>query len=191
VQMRLIILMVCLLASPVYGEDKEVAVPVLTPEELPNYQFERELKENPVSIQDLSVGQQFVLDTQRREMKDLITRRLGILNFRQHIDDLKTIQQLVDRRVIKPREVREWQAVGVVFGDILANEFGLHWISYEDNLGLSKALRWQETDNYVFPVTMFSRRIQFKQKIDAAAMFEKIRQEVIAFKEYERRNLRI
>ena len=189
--MRLIILMVCLLASPVYGEDKEVAVPVLTPEELPNYQFERELKENPVIIQDLSIGQQFVLDTQRREMKDLITRRLGILNFRQHIDDLKTIQQLVDRRVIKPREVREWQAVGVVFGDILANEFDLHWISYEDNLGLSKALRWQETDNYVFPVTMFSRRIQFKQKIDAAAMFEKIRQEVIAFKEYERRNLRI
>ena len=189
--MRLIILMVCVLAAPLYGEDEEVAVPVLTPEELPNYQFERELEENPVIIQDLSVGQEFILDAHRQEMKDLITRRLGILKFRQDIDDLKTIQQLVDRRVIKPSEVREWQAVGVVFGDILANEFGLHWISYEDDLGLSKALRWEKTDNYVFPVTMFSRRVQFKQKIDAAAMFEKIRQEVIAFKEYERRNLRI
>ncbi len=189
--MRLIILMACFLATLVHGEDKEVAVPVLTPEELPNYQFERELEENPVIIQDLSVGQQFILDTHRQEMTDLITRRLGILKLRQDIDDLKTIQQLVDRRVIKPSEVREWQAMGVVFGDILANEFGLHWISYEDDLGLSKALRWEKTDNYVFPVTMFSRRVQFKQKIDAAAMFEKIRQEVTAFKEYERRNLRI
>jgi len=189
--MRLIILILCLLASPVYGEDKEVAVPVFTPEELPDYQFERELKENPVIIQELSVGQEFILDAHRREMKDLITRRLGILKFKQDIDDLKTIQRLVDRGVIEQREVREWQAVGVVFGDILVNEFGLHWISYEDDLGLSKALRWEKTDNYVFPVTMFSRRVQFKQKIDAAAMFEKIRQEVIAFKEYERRNLRI
>ena len=189
--MRLIILLVCLLASAVYGEDKEVTVPVLTPEELLDYQFDHELKENPVIIQDLSLGQQFILDAQRQEMKDLITRRLGILHLNQNIDDLKTIKQLVDRRFIEQRNIEEWQGLGVVFGEILVKEFGLHWISYRDNLGLSKALRWKETDNYVFPVTMFSKRVQFKQEIDAGALFEKIRQEVMAFKEYERRNLRI
>ena len=189
--MRLKILMVCLLSSAAYGEDKGGTVPELTPEELPGYQFERRLKEDPVVIQDLSLGQQFILDAQRQEMKDLISRRLGILNVSQSINDLKTIQQLVDRRIIQQQDVREWQALGVLFGDILVKEFGLHWISYKDNLGSSKALRWRKTENYVFPVTMFSRRAQFKQKIDAVALFEKIEQEVIAFKEYERRNLRI
>lgn len=189
--MRLILLVVCLLTSVAYGGEAEIATSVLTPEELPSYQFERRLKENPVVIEDLSLGQQFILDAQRQEMKDLISRRLGIVTMRQDTRDLKTIQQLVDRRVIQRSDVREWQALGVLFGDILVKEFGLHWISYKDYRGLSKALRWKKTENYVFPMTMFSRRVQFKQKINAVVMFEKIKQEVIAFKEYERRSLRI
>jgi Domain of unknown function (DUF3806) len=187
--MRVIALLVCLLLPAAYGEDEKTSVPTLTPEELSGYQFENKAGEDPVTVEDLSVGQTFFLDTQRREVKDLITRRLGILGFGQEIDDLKTIQQLVDRRLIKPKDVGEWQALGVVFGDILAKELDLHWISYEDDLGLSKALRWKKTENYVFPVTMFSRRVQFKEEIDAVSLFEKIRQEVAAFKAYERRNL--
>ena len=115
----------------------------------------------------------------------------GIVNVRQSVNDLRTIQQLVDRKIIQRHEVGEWQALGILFGDILVNEYGLHWVSYRDRLGTSKALRWKKTENYVFPVTMFSRRVQFKEKIDVAAMFEKIGEEVIAFKKYERRNLRI
>ena len=189
--MRIIMLTVCLLVSAAYGEDKAAATPTFRQEELPGYQFDRVLKEDPAIIQDLSIGQQFILDAQRQEMKDLISRRLGIVNVRQSVNDLRTIQQLVDRKIIQRHEVGEWQALGILFGDILVNEYGLHWVSYRDRLGTSKALRWKKTENYVFPVTMFSRRVQFKEKIDVAAMFEKIGEEVIAFKKYERRNLRI
>ena len=62
-------------------------------------------------------------------------------------------------------------AVGIVFGDILVNEFGLHWVSYEDDIGTSKALRWRETENYVFPVTLFSKRVGFNEKIDVVSVF--------------------
>ena len=61
-------------------------------------------------------------------------------------------------------------------------EFGLHWVSYEDELGSSKALRWRKTDNFIFPVTVFSKRIQFKEKIDVAAIYEDIETEVQRFK---------
>ena len=113
------------------------------------------------------------------------------MRINQSTADLETIQQLVDRRMIGKGVVKQWQALGVIFGDILVRELGLHWISYKDEFGTSKALGWRETKNFVFPVTMFSRRVQFKQTIDAAAMYEKIKREVTAFKQYEQRNLRI
>jgi hypothetical protein len=176
-------------APMAYGADDGIPVTELTPEELPGYQFERD--EIPATVEDLSFGQRFTLDSQRKEMKDLVARRLGILRINQSTADLETIQQLVDRRMIGKGEVKQWQALGVIFGDILVRELGLHWISYKDEFGTSKALGWRETKNFVFPVTMFSRRVQFKQTIDAAAMYEKIKREVTAFKQYEQRNLRI
>jgi|TARA_B100001964_G_scaffold219303_1_gene261269 hypothetical protein len=169
--------------------DDENPVTELTPQALPGYQFERD--ETPAIVEDLSFGQRFTLDSQRKEMKDLVARRLGILRINQSTGDLNTIQQLVDRRVIGKGEVQQWQALGVIFGDILVKEMGLHWVSYKDKFGTSKALGWRETKNFVFPVTMFSRRVQFKQTIDAAAMYEKIKQEVTAFKQFEQRNLKI
>jgi len=43
-------------------------------------------------------------------------------------------------------------------GDLLAQELNLHWVIYEDSVGRSRALRYKETDNYLFPMTMISRR---------------------------------
>lgn len=190
-QKKLWMLLACLFAPLVFGDENIRETPELTAEELSSYEFDNDQVDNPVKIEALSVGQKFILDSKRQDMEDLVTRRLGVLKLGQGVEDLRTIQQLVDRRLIKARDVEEWQSLGVVFGDILANEFDLHWISYEDRLGLSKALRWKETDNFVFPITVFSRRIRFKQEIDAAAIFDKIEQEIIAFKEYERRTLKI
>ena len=82
-------------------------------------------------------------------------------------------------------DVRQWQSMGIVFGDVLAKEFGLHWVSYEDDLGTSKALRWRATENYVFPVTMFSKRVQFREKIDVNGVYEKIAEDIERFKAFE------
>ncbi|MBT4492129.1 MAG: DUF3806 domain-containing protein [Gammaproteobacteria bacterium] len=154
----------------------------MTPGELENYEFE--IEESQVTVSDLSLGQRYVLSTQRREIEDLIARRLGILSLKGDRSDLKVMQDLVERKVL--RETREWQSLGIVFGDILAAEFDLHWISYEDELGISKALKWQKTENYVFPVTLFSKRIQFNEKINVLAVFEKIEADVSSFKAFEK-----
>lgn len=157
---------------------EESGLPVLTPEQLDNYQFETPAPKRQLVVEDLSVGQKFTLDGQRREVRDLIARHLGIVNLYGDAQDLKALQQLYDRNILKPEQVREWQAVGVVFGDILAKEFGLHWVSYEDELGASRALRWRNSDNFVFPVTMFSKRLQFGEKIDVEQIFNSIKADV-------------
>lgn len=156
----------------------------MTPEELEEYQFN--VDDAPPVVSDLSVGQRYLLNAHRRELKDLVARRLGVLSLKGDARDLPTLQAVVDQGLIAKGEVREWQALGVVFGDILAQEMNLRWVSYEDDMGVSKALRWRDTENYVFPVTMFSRRAQFGDDMDVEAIYQKIDAEVKRFKEYER-----
>ncbi|MDG2071009.1 MAG: DUF3806 domain-containing protein, partial [Pseudomonadales bacterium] len=95
---------------------------------------------------------------------------------------LKIIQQVIGKKMLTRDKVQAWQSLGIVFGDILVNELGLRWVSYEDKLGVSKALRWRNTENYVFPVTVFSKRNRFKEKLDVNAIYDKLHGEVNAFK---------
>ena len=187
--MRLISVLVSLSLVPILAlgesENDFKGPPVLSPEELENYQFDKQPEAKAATVKDLNVGQKFILDSHRQNIKDLMTRRLGIVTIKQDLGDLKKIQQVVDRKIIRNDDVEQWQALGVVFGDVLAAELNLKWISYEDELGLSKALRWKETENYVFPVTMLSKRVQYKEKIDVFALFEQIKLDIVAFERYE------
>ena len=155
----------------------------LTPEELERYEFE--IDEEPAVVSDLSLGQRYVLSTQRREIEDLVARRLGILKLKGDKSDLDVLQRLVDRRAINGTDTRTWQGLGIVFGDILVTEHGLEWVSYEDDIGSSKALRWRNTENYVFPVTLFSKRIQFNEKINVPEVYNKISADIERFKAFE------
>ncbi len=176
-------LMLCLACFSLQVIAEESGLRELTPEELERYEFE--VEETPATVTDLSLGQRYVLSTQRREIEDLVARRLGILKLKGDKSDLKVLQDLVDRKAIRSTDTREWQGMGIVFGDILVNEFGLHWVSYEDDIGTSKALRWRETENYVFPVTLFSKRVGFNEKIDVLSVFAKLEEDIERFKAFE------
>ena len=166
-----------------FAAAEESGLRELTSEELERYEFD--VEEVPATVKDLSLGQRYSLDTQRRETMDLIARRLGVLNLKGDKSDLKVLQNLVDRKAIGRDDVRGLQSLGIVFGDVLVNEYGLSWVSYEDDVGTSKALRWKKTENYVFPVTLFSKRAQFKENINMTGVFEEIGAEVERFIAYE------
>jgi hypothetical protein len=166
-----------------FAAAEESGLRELTSEELERYEFD--VEEVPATVKELSLGQRYSLDTQRRETMDLIARRLGVLNLKGDKSDLKVLQNLVDRKAIGRDDVRGLQSLGIVFGDVLVSEYGLSWVSYEDDVGTSKALRWKKTENYVFPVTLFSKRVQFKENINMTGVFEEIGAEVERFIAYE------
>ena len=58
-------------------------------------------------------------------------------------------------------------------GDLLAEDLGLHWVVYEDSLGRSRALRFKESDDYLFPVTMISRRREVDNRTPVAEIYQK------------------
>ena len=171
--------LVCLVQVSAQGET-EPSVIQISPEALEDYEFE--IEESPFKVSSPSVGQRFIFDRSRRNIKDLLARHIGTTQLLLDETDLKRFQILVDRKAIRSGDVETWQALGVVFGDVLVEQHGLHWVMYEDELGASKALRWQESDNFVFPVTVFSKRVQFNETIDVLAIYEKIASDIDAFK---------
>lgn len=170
------------MAAAGYAAEEEMPsnIRTLTPEELENYQFDTE-GEEPPKVNELSVAQRAVLDAQRRQIKDVFATRLGVLEFDGDKRDLRHIQHLVDKGVLKNTEILEWQKIGVLFGDILVEEFDLKWVSYEDQRGKSKALQWRDSMNFVFPITVFSRRVQYNEDIDVRAIYDKVASDIEGF----------
>lgn len=182
--LKTFLILICFLLSHVVRAE-EYGPPTMSPEDLKNYQFEDQPERAEMSVDKLSIGQRFVMSRQRGEVEALISRYLGIMALRGNSEDLPVLQQLVDKRIVKDDAVEVWQAIGVVIGDLLAEEFDLHWVSVEDEYGKSKALQLQDTMNLVFPVTLLSKRIQFGEKIDIPMIYEKLRTDIESFKAYK------
>ncbi len=98
--------------------------------------------------------------------------------------DLELLQQLIDSHAVKSDQRRELQAMGVVLGNTLAQEFELRWVVYRDSVGRSRALQIDETKRVVFPMTMISRRLE----VDARANVQEIYAKVSGIIEYTRAN---
>ena len=97
---------------------------------------------------------------QRASVDNLARRELGQGISGNPDRDIRMLQRLLDRGIVTPDDVGTLQAMGVVLGDLLAGELGLEWVIYDDASGRSRALYDKQSDNYLFPVTMISRRQQ-------------------------------
>ncbi len=98
------------------------------------------------------------LAQQRADLEDLARAELGAFFTGDPANDIPVMQRLLDEAVVTADDRRRLQAMGVVLGDLLAEELDMHWVIYEDEVGRSRALRYRQSDNYLFPATMVSRR---------------------------------
>ncbi|MEQ9462290.1 MAG: DUF3806 domain-containing protein [Haliea sp.] len=118
----------------------------------------------PASAQDrvwtseLSALDRQYMSHQRATIDDLARRHVGHGFTGDRDRDIDLIQRLLDRSLVRPDQTAELQALGMMLGDLLAQQLDMHWVVYEDKLGRSRALRYRDTDNYLFPMTMVSRR---------------------------------
>jgi hypothetical protein len=155
----------------------------LTPEQLEQYAFPEQ--EDNFESRDLTAGQIEILANMRKASKELIQRKLGILSINGTKSDLTAMQSMINRRMVRLDDVIVWQNLGVLFGDVLAREFNMIWVIYEDDLGPSKALRWRKTDNFLFPVTMLSKRAKYGEEINLKQILDELTITVDEFKTWE------
>lgn len=124
-------------------------------------------------ISDLSYLDRQYMTQQRELLGDLAALELGRRFNGTRNNDLEVLQLLLDRRLVTAGQTRELQAMGIVMGDLLAAELDMHWVVYEDGVGRSRALRYQESDEFLFPVTMISRRQEVGNQTPVAVIYQK------------------
>jgi hypothetical protein len=131
------------------------------------------LAEHPVTISELSnMDLQFMAE-QRQSLQDLAAINLGRQFSGDKARDLDLLQTLLDRQLVRADQVRELQAMGVIMGDLLAADLDMHWVIYEDAEGRSRALRYAQTDNYLFPITMIARRREVGNQTSVQEIYQK------------------
>ncbi len=127
----------------------------------------------PPRIEDLTYLDRQFMEQQRAQLEDLCRREFGRGFSGQRDDDLALLQQLLDKRLVRGDQTQELQAMGLVMGDLLAKDLDMHWVVYEDQLGRSRALRYKDSDNYLFPMTMISRRREVGNDTSVADIYKK------------------
>ena len=110
------------------------------------------------TISKLSYLDKQYMSQQREILADLVASNFGRQFHGARDNDLELLQRLLDQNLVRPEQIRELQAMGVIMGDLLVADLKLHWVIYEDRQGRSRALRDGSTDIYLFPITMISRR---------------------------------
>lgn len=118
-----------------------------------------------------AIDRQFMSDQRMRveQIANQIGRRLSGNTTR----DIDTLQRLLDRKLVSTDDTLTLQAMGIVLGDLIATSLQLDWVVYRDRAGRSRALHFHDSEVFLFPVTMISRRFEAGAQIDIKRLFDK------------------
>ena len=130
-----------------------------------------------VTITELSWMDNNKMGQEITALNELTEAKIGA-PIRGDLSDLDTLQRLIDRNIVEQDDYKIQQAMGLVLGNLILADFPstFEWKIYEDELGRSRALCAKGTSDCLFPITMFSRRIEVGIKPDV----KKIHSDAIA-----------
>jgi hypothetical protein len=123
-------------------------------------------------VSPLSALDRQYMDRQRELVTELTLRHYGSRCCRREAE-IDLLQRLLDDRIVGDDQTEILQGMGILLGDLLAAELDLHWVVYEDARGRSRALQLDETDNFLFPATMISRRREAGDRIPIMDIYRK------------------
>lgn len=111
-----------------------------------------------VSISELSWTDKQYMSAQIDQVDALFRDEFGG-QIHQSKSDLDLLQRAINRGIVERSNIQGQQALGMVLGNVIAQETGMKWYAYKDEGGRSRALCVPDTEHCLFPVTMLSRRM--------------------------------
>jgi hypothetical protein len=129
--------------------------------------------EQPPKVSGLRPVDTEFMAQQRARIDEMARFSLGKQLRGTKANDLDILQTLLDRGLVRPQQKLELQAMGVVMGDLLAAEMNMVWVVYEDRYGRSRALKIKNSNNYLFPITMISRRAEVGAAVHVQQIYDK------------------
>lgn len=123
--------------------------------------------------ESLSPVDERYMETQRDKLDDIARVELG-LQFNGEVEnDLHILQELLDRRLVERNQTALLQGMGIVLGDLLVKQENLQWVVYIDDVGRSRALTAPGKEEFLFPVTMISRRVEAGIDVDVKEIYQR------------------
>ena len=120
-----------------------------------------------VAIKELSWMDKNKMEQDIAKLSEFTQTKIGI-PIRQNLSDLDTLQRLIDKNIVAQDNYKTQQAMGMVLGNLILADFPntFEWKIYEDEIGSSRGLCVKSTSDCLFPITMFSRRMEVGIKPD-------------------------
>jgi Domain of unknown function (DUF3806) len=116
------------------------------------------------------------------QQRSLIESYLGNEESRRKYEEpvgkLGLLRALLENKVFSPEQTYELQSMGVVLGDVFAQDLGMEWIVVEDSFGRTPALRYPNTTIIIYPITMISKRIEAGEQVNVFDMYNSLAAEV-------------
>ena len=85
--------------------------------------------------------------------------------------DFALLQRIIDKGLLRPDQTWELQALGVCFGDALAEYVeGLKWAQVTDEYGTDPTLRYKNSSIQINALTSISKRVERGDAVDIANM---------------------
>jgi hypothetical protein len=86
-------------------------------------------------------------------------------------EKLRLLDTILKNNWVEPSETLKLQCLGITFGDALAQELGLKWVTVEDEYGRDPALVVEGTSIITFPLTAISKRVESGDVVDVHELF--------------------
>lgn len=112
------------------------------------------------------------LERQRQSIDEITRSEFGS-RLRGDKSDLRLLARILEQDLVNQTEKQKLQAMGVVLGDVFANELNMQWRVYRDADGKSRAVCLPEVRQCLFPVTMISKRMEVGVKPDINELYDR------------------
>jgi hypothetical protein len=122
-------------------------------------------------IRPLSDEDQARLEAQRGEVTRFLSAEDLAGKFQTAAGKLGTIRAILVGGVFKPEQTYQLQSLGVVLGDVFVQDMGFTWVMVEDEYGRDPALRYEESDILLYPLTMISKGVEDGQTVDVFDLY--------------------
>ena len=122
-------------------------------------------------IRPLSDEDRARLEARRGEVTRFLSAEDLAGKFQTPAGKLGTIRAILAGGVFKPEDSYQLQSLGVVLGDVFVQDMGFTWVMVEDEYGRDPALRYEDSDILLYPLTMISKRVEQGQTVDVFDLY--------------------
>ena len=130
-----------------------------------------EKSKNDIQINKFEGSDKYYLSLAIERINEKAQRYFGTSLKNKKNYDLKLLQQIFDLEYKRKYNKKTWQDMGVVLGELLIQNNHVNWVIYTDSLGKSRALQIKSSFNFLFPITMISRRAEAGIKVNIIDLY--------------------